>query len=125
MASIRELTQKYIKNIGAPAEIDAEKLFETLFPVSDLLDPASAQKRCARQDFCVAYNELGYYKSYGDYIITEACDDAEKLSAVANRANDDMASANKRYQRFGKRTNQIAGQLVFAVDESGNMSVAQ
>ena len=73
MASIRELTQRYITEIGFKSEIDADRLFETIYPMADLLDAETAQKRCARQDFCVAYNDLGYYKSINGYIVNEAC----------------------------------------------------
>lgn len=125
MASIRELTQNYIVGVGSMPEIDADRLFESILPMADLLDAETAQKRCARQDFCVAYNELGYYKSINGYIVNENCEDAEKLSAVAKSASDAERTASNRRKKFGKRVNEIVGQIVFDVDDSGNISIAQ
>ena len=124
MLSVREATLNFLDALGDPAEIDVEEMFKDVLNISTLIEPEEAVMRCARQDFCAAYNTRGYYKISGGLIINKKCNDAKKLANVANNATRRKKEADRRASLFKQRVMECDGQMFFREDEEGNLRYA-
>ena len=67
--------------------------------------------------------QLGYYRSGNDVVCNDNCDDVKMLRYIAARANSQIRQFEKRYVRFGKKVNEITGQMEF--DLSGDEPVVR
>lgn len=65
----------------------------------------------------------GYYRSGEDAVCNEFCEDLDMLRYIAQKANSQARQLERRYVRYGKRVNEISGQMEF--DLSGEEPVVR
>ena len=114
MATIRELVKEHIADLGNPPSITGINEFRRrVIEDAEKPDVEKAITFYQLNAFRNALISQGYYRSGEDAVCNEFCEDLGMLRYIAQKANSQVKQLERRYVRYGKRVNEISGQMEF------------
>lgn len=126
MASIRQLLKEYIAQHDNPTTIEnVKQLYEFIISQADEPDIEKAVNFYQRNAFSNALISFGYYNSGGGSVSNEFCEDQGKLMFITREVEKRICRYGRRFKKFGSKTNEIRGQLVFDIGENDELIIRE